>query len=58
MKPVGNEYKDDVIVPKVWEEIDGFNHLVTKEVSDYIRKLEAEVKDLKDRFDYLIKTKR
>lgn len=46
MKPEGKEYEKEVIAPKVWEEINGEHHLVTKEVSDYIRSLEEEIANL------------
>jgi len=42
-KPKGKSYEDEVIVPKVWEEIEGSTYLVQKEVSEYIRKLEVKL---------------
>lgn len=51
MKPEDEKNYPDVVIPKVWEEIteeDGQkrHHLVTKEVSDYIRILEYEIEVL------------
>ena len=47
MKIKGEKYEDNVIVPKVWEEIivDGNKErvLVTEDVSKYIRGLESQV---------------
>lgn len=51
MKPKGKYYEEEVIVPKVWEEIevDGNKErvLVSKIVSDYIRSLEKQITNKK-----------
>lgn len=46
MKPDGKAYEEPVVIDKIWEEIDKSHHLVTKPVSDHIRKLEADKKEL------------
>ena len=52
-QPKGKSYEKEVLVPKVWEKItldDDFfdNVLVSKDVSKYIRRLEARIKDLQE----------
>ena len=53
MKPTGKSYEKEVTTPKVWEEIDGSHHLVTKEVSEYIRKMEYKENMLSRFYVYL-----
>lgn len=51
MKPKGKAYVKQVLVPKVWEDIEYRGKtervLVTKAVSTYIRKLEKKNEQLK-----------
>ena len=46
MKPRGKEYAEPVIIPRIWELIGISHHLVTEEVSEYIRQLEDDVATL------------
>lgn len=44
MKPENESVANQkVICPKVWEVINGENHLVTEKVSGYIRELESDL---------------
>lgn len=45
MKPEGKSYEEPVIIPKVWELINGEHHLVPEKVSAYIRELEGKLAD-------------
>lgn len=47
MKPEGKEYVEPVVVPKVWELINGEHHLIPEKVSAYIRVLEEKCKESK-----------
>jgi len=52
MQPLEKQYHEEVIIPKVWELItdpdnEPRTHLVSKEVSEYIRTLEADILNLR-----------
>ncbi len=55
MKPEGKAYEEEVCVPHVWEEINKEHHLITKPVSDYIRSLEDDLKQTREKLTEALK---